>query len=66
MSIGKFNYEVRYDLYKGSYIYWTVSINGSSIEGSAKTIRQAYRQARRAVRRYRKMWNLLNPNEPSI
>ena len=53
------------DIYsQGSHVYvWTVNWRGFEIEGSACTVRQAYRHARKAVKRYQKMWKFLNPNE---
>lgn len=52
--------------YETGTFKWTVNINGTTLTGEASSIRQAFRRAKRSVRRYRKMWNFLNPNEPRI
>jgi hypothetical protein len=53
------------DIYsQGEHVYiWTIVWRGNEISGSAGTVRQAYRHARKAVKRYQKMWRFLNPNE---
>lgn len=45
----------------GEWVYqWTVILNDKELEGSASTIRQAYRQARKEVKRYCKMQEFLD------
>ena len=69
-GINGFSYRTKSnrDIYGDTWntFLWELTINGVIINGESASIRQAYRHAKRAVRRYRKMWNLLNPNEPRI
>lgn len=60
---GKFRYEAidNFLLGNGPSIKWTVSLYDVTITGKSKSVKQAYRHARRAVRRERRMWHFLNP-----
>lgn len=50
------------DIYsQGVHVYaWQVVLDGETLTGSSSSIRKAYREARREVRRYRKMEKFLN------
>jgi len=64
---GEFTYKwIPEGLFNDGVVLWEVKINGTPLTGRALTVRQAYRDAKRAVRRYRRMINFLNPNEPRI
>lgn len=61
---GKFEYKAKnIDTASGylTVIEWEVSVYGVTMVGESKTIRAAYRHARRAVRRHLRMWHYLNP-----
>lgn len=58
-SINTFGYRVIYN--QGIYLYpWQVMYEGEMISGTARSINQAYRDAKKAVKRYRKMERFLN------
>ena len=50
------------DIYsQGSHVYpWQVMYDGELISGTSNTVRQAYRDAKKAVKRHRKMERFLN------
>jgi hypothetical protein len=50
------------DIYsQGYHVYaWQVVYNGETLSGTASSVRSAYRDAKRAVRRFRKMYKFLN------
>lgn len=54
------------DIYeRGEHVYvWTATTgNGTKLGGTACTVRQAFRQAKKANKRYQKIWEFLKPNE---
>lgn len=60
VKLNKFTYKSIYSL--GEYVYtWEVRIDGDSLEGAEGSVRACHRNARRAVKRYRKMKSFLNP-----
>lgn len=55
MSKGNdFTYQYVYK-YGGGYYQWAVRYNGKEFTGNSTTIRQAYRHAKRAIRRWKRM-----------
>ena len=59
-SRNNFQYE-RVDPYLGyPYYKWKLRYNGYEIRGEADTIRQAFRNAKKALKRYKRMVKHLN------
>lgn len=62
---GTFKFKVINDIRDGFYgtqhVDWEVTYYGTILTGRSKSVRAAYRDARRAVRRERRMWHFLNP-----
>lgn len=50
------------DIYsQGTHVYaWQVMYQGENLSGTSGSIRQAYRDAKKEVRRFKKMYNFLN------
>lgn len=60
METPKFEYEIVHPMLGQSYYKWEIVFeNGYCIRGQANSVRQAYRNARRSLKRYRKMQRLL-------
>lgn len=58
-----FKTETVYVMGRGDIVFydWDVQYYNTKLTGRARSVRQAYRHARRAVRRERRMWHFLNP-----
>lgn len=58
---GTFTYESLWDANRGHYVKYRITYYNEVFEGTTGTVSQAYRAARRDIRRARKMWHFLNP-----
>lgn len=58
--MNNFTYKSEYSIYSGTTVRWQAEVGNTVLSGSASTVRQAYRKARKAVRRHNKMLRLLN------